>query len=57
MLLIPLTVGLGFWQIDRAHQKRAIEEARLASFGALPIDEQRLADAPEFARVRLDGLL
>ncbi len=54
-LLIPLTVRLGFWQIDRAAQKRAIENARLASYGALPVDERRLADAPSFARVRLEG--
>ena len=53
--LIPLTVRLGFWQIDRAAEKRAIEDARLASFGALPVGEERLADAPPFARVRLDG--
>ncbi len=54
-LLLPLIVGLGFWQIDRAAQKRAIENARLASFGALPIDESELAHAPTFARVRLEG--
>lgn len=54
-LLIPLTVSLGFWQIDRAGQKRAIEEARLASYGALPIDENQLADAPPFARIRFRG--
>jgi surfeit locus 1 family protein len=54
--LIPLTVRLGFWQIDRAAEKRAIEEARLASFGALPAGEERLADAPPFARVRLEGV-
>lgn len=53
--LIPLTVRLGFWQIDRAAQKRAIEDARLASFGALPLGEDRLVDAPPFARVRLEG--
>jgi surfeit locus 1 family protein len=53
--LIPLTVRLGYWQIDRAAEKRAIEDARLASFGALPVGEDRLADAPPFARVRLEG--
>jgi surfeit locus 1 family protein len=51
----PLTVGLGFWQIDRGAQKRAIEDARMASFGALPIDETRLDDAPPYARVRVEG--
>ncbi len=54
-LSIPLTVSLGFWQIDRAAQKRAIEVARLASYGALPIDEHQLLRAAAFARARLDG--
>ena len=52
---IPLSVGLGFWQIDRAAQKRAIEEARLASYGALPIGEQQLIRAPAFASARVEG--
>jgi len=55
VLLVPLTIRLGFWQIDRAAQKQAIEEARLASYGALPVDEGRLADAAPFARVRVEG--
>lgn len=54
-VFIPLTVSLGIWQIDRAGQKRAIEEARMASYGALPLAEQRLTNAPAFARVRLEG--
>jgi len=55
VLLIPLTMRLGFWQMDRAAQKRAIEDARLASYGALPIEEARLGTAPAFARVRIEG--
>jgi len=54
-VFIPLTVALGFWQIDRGAQKRAIEDARIASFGALPVDETRLEDAPPYARVRVEG--
>lgn len=54
-VLVPLTLSLGFWQIERGAQKRAIEEARIASFGALPLAEQQLTDAPAFARVRLEG--
>jgi len=54
-VFLPLTVTLGFWQIDRGAQKRAIEEARLASFGALPLDESRLNDAPSYARLRIEG--
>jgi cytochrome oxidase assembly protein ShyY1 len=54
-LLVPLTLGLGFWQLDRAAQKRAIEEARLASYGALPLDEHQLRSAGAFSRVRIEG--
>ncbi len=54
-VFMPLTISLGFWQIDRAGQKQAIEEARLASYGALPIDETQLESAPLFARARIDG--
>ncbi len=54
-LFVPLTFGLGFWQLDRAAQKRAIEEARLASYGALPLDEHQLRSADAFSRVRIEG--
>jgi surfeit locus 1 family protein len=53
--LVPLTVSLGFWQIDRGAQKRAIEDARLASYGALPVDEAHLMDAPAFSSARVEG--
>ncbi len=53
--LLPLTVSLGFWQIDRGAQKRAIEDARLASYGALPVDEAHLMDAPAFSSARVEG--
>ncbi|HTO56764.1 MAG TPA: SURF1 family protein [Pseudomonadales bacterium] len=54
-VFLPLTIALGFWQIDRGAQKRAIEDARLASFGALPLDEGKLDEAPPYARVRIEG--
>jgi surfeit locus 1 family protein len=54
-IVVPLAVALGFWQLDRAAQKRALEESRLASYGALPVDEDGLAAAPAFTRVRLSG--
>jgi len=54
-VFIPLTVSLGFWQIDRAAQKRVIEDARAASFGLLPLGERQLTSAPAFTRVRLEG--
>jgi surfeit locus 1 family protein len=55
LALVPLTVSLGFWQIDRGAQKRAIEDARLASYGALPVDEVHLMDAPAFSSARVEG--
>lgn len=54
-VLVPTAIALGFWQLDRAAQKQALEEARLASYGALPIDEAELSAAGDFARVRLTG--
>src|SRR5215470_4136968 len=54
-VLVPTGVALGFWQLDRAAQKRALEESRLASYGALPIDEEQLSAAGDFTRVRLSG--
>jgi surfeit locus 1 family protein len=55
LVLLPLTVALGFWQLHRAAEKRALEEARLASFGTLPMDESRLDGAADYARFRLTG--
>lgn len=54
-VLLPTAIALGFWQLDRAAQKRALEDARLASYGALPLDEEKLTAAGDFARVRLTG--
>ena len=42
VLLVPLTITLGFWQLHRAAEKRAIEAARLATYGTLPMDESHL---------------
>jgi surfeit locus 1 family protein len=53
--LVPLTVSLGFWQIERGAQKRTIEDARLAGYGALPVDEAHLIDAPAFSSARVEG--
>jgi cytochrome oxidase assembly protein ShyY1 len=55
VVLVPVAVALGFWQLDRAAEKRALENARLASYGALPLSEQALPALEEFARVRLVG--
>ena len=55
VLLVPLTITLGFWQLHRAAEKRAIEAARLATYGTLPMDESHLDGAGEYTRFRLRG--
>jgi surfeit locus 1 family protein len=55
VLGVPLAVALGLWQLDRAAEKRALENARLASFGSLPVRERDVLQAPDYTRVRLTG--
>lgn len=38
LLLLPLLISLGFWQIDRAHQKEAMQQAFLEKRKAEPLD-------------------
>jgi surfeit locus 1 family protein len=52
---VPLAMALGFWQLERAEQKQTLENSRLDSYGALPIDEQGLLQASDFSRVKLAG--
>jgi surfeit locus 1 family protein len=54
-VLVPTAIALGFWQLDRAAQKRALEDSRLASYGALPVDEKELSSAGDFTRARITG--
>ncbi len=55
LVVVPASVALGFWQLDRAAEKRELENARLASYGALPVGEQALTSLADFARIRLVG--
>jgi len=57
LLLVPVAVRLGTWQLDRADEKRALESGYLASLGGLPIDEEtfRHARNPAFRRTHLEG--
>jgi surfeit locus 1 family protein len=55
VVLLPLTVALGIWQLHRAAEKRALEDARLASFGTLPMAEARLEGSADYTRFRLKG--
>jgi cytochrome oxidase assembly protein ShyY1 len=52
-LLLPLVVGLGFWQLERAEEKRRLEETYLDRLSALPVPVSEGAGA--FQRVRLTG--
>ncbi len=57
LLLVPLMVLLGVWQLNRAEFKRGLESAQYSQEGNLPITETQLlgkAD-PEFAKVGLVG--
>ncbi|MFV2091443.1 MAG: SURF1 family protein, partial [Pseudomonadales bacterium] len=56
VLLLPVVVGLGFWQLDRAEEKRSYEEAYLDRISALPVaPSQTLEDLKDFERLRLTG--
>ena len=55
MVMLPLTVALGFWQLDRAELKRGLERQYLERLGMLPeTPPETLANAA-FLRVRLEG--
>jgi len=47
-LLLPLLIALGFWQLDRAGQKQALEQTYQARQASTPID--LLTAAGKFAR-------
>jgi surfeit locus 1 family protein len=54
-LLVPLALALGLWQVDRAGQKRAYQDALFSRLAAAPV-AGRASLAPEpFQRIRLEG--
>jgi len=54
LLFLPVLIGLGFWQLDRAEEKRQFEEQMLDRIGALPaVPEEIVAD---FERLKLTGV-
>ncbi|WP_440996413.1 SURF1 family protein [Arhodomonas sp. SL1] len=54
-LLLPVLLGLGFWQLDRADQKREIIEARQAAAEAPAVDLNAGLPTADDARFRLAG--
>lgn len=57
LALLPVLLGLGFWQLSRADEKRQLLAASDARRIAAPVDLESLRTSPEpaFLRVRLDG--
>ena len=53
LLLLPVVLGLGFWQLERAAEKRRYEAAYLARLADLPVPVSTEVEA--FQRVRLTG--
>ncbi|UHQ54047.1 SURF1 family protein [Microbulbifer sp. YPW16] len=54
-LLLPVLVGLGLWQLDRAAEKRALVTAVDSRLAAQPQDPSQLADLQRYIPVRLLG--
>lgn len=57
LALLPLLLGLGFWQLQRAEEKRVLlaEQATRSQEPALELRELEAVDDPAFRRVRLVG--
>ncbi len=57
-VLLPVTVGLGIWQLQRAAEKRGYEQVFVERMSASPVDAPRHLEAGDdlaFLRVRLVG--
>lgn len=57
LVLLPVLVGLGFWQLSRADEKRELLAVHEARRSAAPVSLATLERAPDLAyvRVRLHG--
>jgi surfeit locus 1 family protein len=53
--LLPLLIGLGFWQLDRAAEKRDFQQRSLEHLGQPPQPPPVPLHAVDFLRVRLVG--
>lgn len=54
-VMLPLTLTLGFWQVDRAAEKRQMESAYLSKITALPVPPTATALDTPFQRIRVTG--
>jgi len=55
LVLLPTVVSLGFWQLSRGAEKRAMEMDYLAQLTALPVAAAALGHPGRFQRVKLNG--
>lgn len=55
LAVLPILIRLGTWQLDRAEEKRAYENAYLERQGMLPVAPPRQDMAAAFSRVKLEG--
>ncbi|MBD8190890.1 SURF1 family protein [Pseudomonas fluorescens] len=57
LLLLPLMVGLGFWQLSRGHEKQRLLDSYAERRVAAPMSSAQLNDStdPAFRRVHLRG--
>ena len=52
---LPVVLSLGVWQLNRAEEKRNLEQAYLTKLMELPVTVSETALATEFQRLRLKG--
>ena len=55
VLMLPLVVGLGIWQLQRAAYKQALMDAYLEKLGGLPVRWNAPEAPAAFMRLRLEG--
>ena len=55
LMVLPILLRLGIWQLDRAEEKQAYEEAYLERQGLLPVEPPGKGMAAAFSRVKLKG--
>ncbi|NIP15418.1 MAG: hypothetical protein GWM88_12145 [Pseudomonadales bacterium] len=54
-LLVPLTLTLGFWQLDRAEQKREYQDVLFSRLAKAPVAGRDTVAPKPFQRIRLEG--
>lgn len=55
LLLLPLLIRLGFWQLSRAEEKRLLQDTQLAQQALPPVDYSPSAIPADFRLVRAEG--